>query len=139
MQRENKRYNPENFTTYQGERKRPTEQVIMNDCFEPYRNKRIEKELARSQRAKKINNDAFKDKEIIYNLKELDDKIDQLKEEVKNLEIMESVTKESAQIINLNDNDLSVEEKHVNQDFYDDIEMKLQMAEEILHTQLKYD
>ena len=77
----------------------------------------------------------------LHSLKELDDKISQLKKELKALDIMENLTEQTSQLCFQNDTQIDpslIEQTNqVNKEFYEEIEAKLQMAEEALNCQFK--
>ena len=81
------------------------------------------------------------DKLNLPSLKELDDKISQLKKELKALDIMENLTEQTSQLCFQNDTQIDpslIEQANqVNKEFYEEIEAKLQMAEEALNCQFK--
>ena len=80
----------------------------------------------------------------IPSLKELDEKISQLKKELNALDIMENLTEQTSLLCfkkdsetDKTDAELYEKAKLVNKDFYDEIEQQLQMAEEAINCQFK--
>ena len=88
-----------------------------------------------------VTTEITEDKLNLPSLKELDDKISQLKKELKALDIMENLTEQTSQLCFHNDTQIDpslIEQANqVNKEFYEEIEAKLQMAEEALNCQFK--
>ena len=92
----------------------------------------------------KISPENVKEYTAIPSLKELDEKISQLKKELNALDIMENLTEQTSLLcfkkdleIDKTDAELYEKAKLVNKDFYDEIEQQLQMAEEAINCQFK--